>query len=446
MSISGGANSEKGQLLLQQMDRWQEMRTDEFIDKKRLRLYATLAGVPVWPGSKEDEDINICQGLDWKRVLGQQLWHLTSPVASVGDAFVGYEESFKGEQPYAAHPKPDYLAAGEECDRADVYDVKYHLLKLYTDRSHPLEVALDPFTHTRDPLDFRLSWFLAQVLHSLGYVHMADHKRDELHAAFASQLESLGLWHWAVFALLHLSDPFVRKAKVSEVLRQNVRLSDEDSSDREEFLRDHLMVPVAWIAEAKATRARAEGNTRDRAFYLIRAGRWSEAHNVVMREIAADAVINDDHEFLHDLLVDLSDASDAIPDWHLNGQTMLDFLNVDKEVKKLLERRRLGGEEDDLGYEIERLRPKVTGLCSRVSSLPSATAKERLCRSEIAKQVAHLMRALLKLDGGAERAGKARVLAQHLSDLPLPDDYNLQELRALTKNYLLENVVSGSAH
>ncbi len=93
-AIGGGSNSEKGQLLLMQMERWQEARADEFIAADRLRLYATLAGVPTWPGSRAEE-VNVCAGLDWKRALGQQLWHLTSPVASVGDAFLGYEESFQ---------------------------------------------------------------------------------------------------------------------------------------------------------------------------------------------------------------------------------------------------------------------------------------------------------------------------------------------------------------
>ena len=34
----------------------------------------------------------------------------------------------------------------------------------------------------------------------------------------------------------------------------------EDAAEREEFLIEHLGVPVAWIAEAKAARAKREGN------------------------------------------------------------------------------------------------------------------------------------------------------------------------------------------
>ena len=39
-------------------------------------------------------------------------------------------------------------------------DLKYHLIKIYTDRSHSLEATLTPSSHTDDPLDFRMSWFI----------------------------------------------------------------------------------------------------------------------------------------------------------------------------------------------------------------------------------------------------------------------------------------------
>ena len=76
-----------------------------------------------------------------------------------------------------------------------------------------------------------------------------------------------------------------------------------------------------------------------------------------------------------------------------------------------------------------------------MASLEVETAKERLCQSEIAKKVAHLMRAALSLEsesssgGGADSTGAtaARELAQLTSQLPMPEDYALQELRTLTR-------------
>ena len=48
---------------------WQ---ADTLIDPERLRLYALLAGVMVWPST--NSDVNVCRELDWKRCLAIHLW------------------------------------------------------------------------------------------------------------------------------------------------------------------------------------------------------------------------------------------------------------------------------------------------------------------------------------------------------------------------------------
>ena len=51
-----------------------------------------------------------------------------------------------------------------------------------------------------------LSWHLYQVLQSLEYTHLSEYHSGMLHSGFASQLEGMGLWHWAAFVLLHIQD------------------------------------------------------------------------------------------------------------------------------------------------------------------------------------------------------------------------------------------------
>ena len=137
------------------------------------------------------------------------------------------------------------------------YDVKYHLLKLYCDRSHALEHILTTATHTPDYLDHRLSWFLGESLRSLGYLHMSPDKRDALHLSFSAQLEALGLWHWAIYVLLHLSDRRHRRSQVIRVCGLHIRINNDEESgaEKEAFLSEQLGVPFSWIAEAKAVRA-----------------------------------------------------------------------------------------------------------------------------------------------------------------------------------------------
>ncbi len=175
------------------------------------------------------------------------------------------------------------------------------------------------------------------------------------------------------------------------------------------------------------------------AWYLLRAELWNEAHQVIVNKIAPDAIINDEYEFFYDLLKDLANVHEVekkVTNWSTQGQVFYDFINVDLEVKELLDKRDVGS----VGYAIEKLRPQVTSLCSRVNSLPVTNAKERLCQSEIAKKIAHLTRAVLSLDEEKEGSStsQSEILAQNLSQLPLPDDYMLQELRILSRMHMKE--------
>ena len=89
------------------------------------------------------------------------------------------------------------------------------------------------------------------------------------------------------------------------------------------------------------------------------------------------------------------------------------------------------------GFFRLQLKPQVLSLCSRVSSLAVTSAKERLCQSEISKKIAHILRAVLSLEGETSSSG---IMAHYLGQLPLPDDYELQELRNLNRSYMRETM------
>lgn len=61
----------------------------------------------------------------------------------------------------------------------------------------------------------------------------------------------------------------------------------------------------------------------------------------------------------------------------------------------------------------------------------------RLCQSEIAKRTANLVRAAIALQRG-EPGVTSRVLAHLVTQLPLPEDYALQELRQLVETWITE--------
>ena len=138
------------------------------------------------------------------------------------------------------------------------------------------------------------SWHVSQVLEALGYTHLSPQHQAHLHTSYASQLEALGLWHWAAFILLHTPHDLAREHLLRSLLSRHVTLETTGDllTQRERFLVERLRVPVEWIHHAKAVRALYEGRERDEAWHLLRAGCWNDCHTVLIKKIAADAIIN----------------------------------------------------------------------------------------------------------------------------------------------------------
>ena len=71
-----------------------------------------------------------------------------------------------------------------------------------------------------------------------------------------------------------------------------------------------------------------------------------------------------------------------------------------------------------------------------MASLSVKSAKERLCQSEISKKIAYFLRAVLSMDG----TSSAEKLAHYLNQLPMPEDFEIQELRNLNSSYMRETM------
>uniref|UniRef100_A0A8C1VCF4 Nuclear pore complex protein Nup98-Nup96 n=1 Tax=Cyprinus carpio TaxID=7962 RepID=A0A8C1VCF4_CYPCA len=445
-------------LLALQLSDWNNMQTDSFIEEDRLRIFALLAGKPVWQST--DSCINVCSELDWKRCVAVHLWYMLPPTASVADALAKYESAFQGSEEvkrYACPPLPPYvdelelLGLDEEMDETEskkpLFDICFHLLKLYSDRfvivHYTLQQLLDPSTVTADHLDYRLSWHLWNVLQALNYNHLSTPCQGLLHASYAAQLESVGLWEMAIFVLLHIPDSGRRESAVREMLNLHCSLEEtEESMEKEQFLTEKLLIPIQWIHQAKAIRACREGDKRSEALHLYKAGHWNHCHRLVIQHLASDCIINDNHKYLLEFLEGLAvpERSVKIQDWDISGRVYLDYIHVIQTLQDIQQ-------VFFPGYELERLHTEVTSLCSRIERLPCSKAKDRLAQSEMAKRVANILRVVLSLQQGGEGTPDPRhiplcQLAPHIGRLPMPEDYALEELRSLTQSYLQEYVIS----
>uniref|UniRef100_A0A8P4GAP3 Nuclear pore complex protein Nup98-Nup96 n=1 Tax=Dicentrarchus labrax TaxID=13489 RepID=A0A8P4GAP3_DICLA len=290
-------------LLALQLADWNRMQTDCYLPEERLRIFALLAGKPVWQSS--ESVVNVCSELDWKRCVAVHLWFMLPPTASVADALARYEAAFQGScegGKYACAPLPPYLEAEqpdledeeEEESKRPLHDLCFHLLKLYSDSQRERAV--------RDMLT----------------LHCPLQETDE-------------------------------------------------SVRRERFLTERLLIPEQWIHEAKATRARRDADRHQEALHLYRAGYWSQCHRLLIQHLASDCIINDNHDYLLEFLEGLAvpEHSATIQDWDTAGRVYLDYIRVIKTLQDIQQMENAGYELERLHTNVTSLCSRIELLpCS----------------------------------------------------------------------------------
>ncbi|XP_058129913.1 nuclear pore complex protein Nup98-Nup96 [Anopheles ziemanni] len=432
-------------LLQHQLSSWQHSQTDRFIDSRRLKVFMAIAGMPLLVSST-DRAINLFEDAEWLRVFALHLWYLSKPTASIPDTLFDYEDSFRSKDYFAQSPEPPYRVRYPAPKDRPVYDLRYHLLKLYSKRSHPLEPLLNPASHTSDPIDYRLSWLLLQELETLGYRHCSEYARARLHTAFAAQLESHGLWHWAIYVLLHLNDQPQRELAVQQLLYRHVQLLADGADDEqqletedqedyyacERFIVDELGIPEKWIYWAKAVRAGSIFDYRRQAHYLLQAKQWSLAHETILLHLAPAMVMNDKTEQLMEMLHTIEDVK-QIPSWSTKGQILVDFMELNQKFELLKDTT----DRELMDQRLEALKPKLSDLCSVIKLFPCPTPSHTLLQSEIAKRLVYLIRTYYATD---PRISGSALMRNALERLPLADDSLLSELTHMLEMFMNEEL------
>jgi nuclear pore complex protein Nup98-Nup96 len=125
---------------------------------------------------------------------------------------------------------------------------------------------------------------------ALQYNHVSKSCLETIHDSYATQLQSIGLWHWSVFVLMHIDDERRREVLVHHYISKNVS-SQSELTEQERFLVDKLNVPAEWIYEHKALRAKYEHSYENQFLLLLKAHKWNEAHTVLVEILAADLFI-----------------------------------------------------------------------------------------------------------------------------------------------------------
>uniref|UniRef100_A0A336KXZ5 Nuclear pore complex protein Nup98-Nup96 n=1 Tax=Culicoides sonorensis TaxID=179676 RepID=A0A336KXZ5_CULSO len=427
--LSGG--SAVKQLMNHQLALWQDVEADKYVEEKRLRAFMTVAGLPIFESNQGV--INIYDDMDWIKALAYHLWYLVSPTSSITDALYAYEDTLESTKIPHIAPKPVYSEKYQTISDKPLKDLRYHILHLYSRKSHPMDSLLNPATHTFDPMDFRLSWLLLQTFESIGYTHTSETVRSQIHMSFANQLENYGLWQWAIYVLLHINERNRREAAIKSILVRHIQFEFEpDYIKLENFIVDKLGIPETWIYFAKAVRAGSYGRRDDQAKFLLHAKEWSMAHEIIMSHIAPNAILNDKVPYLKMLLKEFKDQT-KVSNWTTQGKVLLDFIEINETVEKLNTI-----PEDQFESALDDLKLKFNDICSVIKLFPCPTAKHRLCQSEIAQRLAQLIRTFYASDNSVGE--RCHLLKLALDKLPLSPEYAKTELKHLLSAFLDEQL------
>ncbi|CAK1364592.1 unnamed protein product [Cercospora beticola] len=342
--LPGSENSRD--LIKKQIEIWRN-RNDwsEMSDAVRT-LYSILAGevctVAGKNGAKEDrvKELSISERfeLNWTQSFALRLF------------FGGHDTLEQVVKAYAHDvdngreltlPTPFWTDQGaSETSVAGREDTLFGLFRLFsTTRAYPADLAslFDPHTVSGSPADSRLAWQLAIILYAKGRADYIDHAiLDRITRDFAAELEYANKFVTAIWVLLHLTDASKRESMVKEVIMRNGgKIPDPSTGDEMtennvfDQLTTYLKIPENLLFEAKALHAKAElKNPAVQARYLLIAGLFDEAHDVLISSIGPAAVIEEDYDELVDVLRRFPEHGSGVQGWESGGAVYSDFASV----------------------------------------------------------------------------------------------------------------------
>ncbi|KAJ1311780.1 hypothetical protein OPQ81_010246 [Rhizoctonia solani] len=408
-----------------QLAKWKEQKIDAHIEVWLRKIYALLAGiVGSVEGSKSRDpaekcsDIVVAESLDWKRVYGLHLWFGGSFNSSAVESLESYEAACNNASLATAPPHPWYIERPASVD-ADALtwsvssegtprDALFEIIKMAMDDTLPLDVALYPRAFGPSPIDYRIPWhvymLLARVLqkrdvsdrsviedeneeHQLSY----SHKADAITSNYAFQLESLGLWWYSIFVLLHLQESDGRLIAIKALLARHVSELDEE---KEEFLINQLCIPHDWIEEAKAIISQYINQSYQAFEFFVAAGQVKPAYDMALRDLAPEAAIRNDFDLLTSLFTDKG--FENLDDWTFRGQLYLQYAECMAKLPELLFDVAIGEPDATQAIELERLSravPQLLGLLPEM--FPDKTnIRQQICLGNMISSLMQFLPAL----------------------------------------------------
>jgi len=234
--------------------------------------------------------------------------------------------------------------------------------------------------------------------------------------------------------LMHITNQGEREKRVLEVISRNVQNATQEEKD---FLTGELQVPVEWLHQGNALLNKLLGNHMKAAEQLIDTKLYRMAHDILMKHVAPESLINGNFDQVKCLLETISNSDDlsTIPDWNSSGQIYLSYFNLQDKVSSF----KKGDLELNDETTIASFISEVRLLCSRVNQIECENSVDKLAKSEIAKQAydIHTILSNMQMGEGDQDEKDLYTNAKYFRNLHMSEDLTLTGVYKLADDHIV---------
>jgi len=146
---------------------------------------------------------------------------------------------------------------------------------------------------------------------------------------YAFELETQGLWKWAVFVVLHLENSADKTKYIKDILLKNA--TQEQDLD---FLMQQCKVPANYVHEAKAVYYGYKGMYAKAFYHWYNGGFYQQAHDVLVSHmIVSTESLPQKFNDIETIVEKLEQKREYIRDWDNQGKVLYTFLQFRREVE-----------------------------------------------------------------------------------------------------------------
>jgi hypothetical protein len=231
----------------------------------------------------------------------------------------------------------------------------------------PLSSVISPAGHSPNAFDVSRSFHFAAVLSALGVCEeLTDEKECALLESYASQLQSVGAWEWAVYvALCRLSESPLSRNMIARKKRMAFEIvhryytveEDEDLKKCRSFLEKEVGIPSAWFEMALSTSAIQRFDVRSFVSHSVSFSR-QQALQVYEEAILPDDLFNGGKENYRGIINFLDAMNNDNSDFSTLRGAVYNYLQLMKGVANFVNEDTTQTDSVDLSYQnlLERAR------------------------------------------------------------------------------------------